>query len=110
MNGKELPSIKEITYNSILECDIDTRGDLYKNIVLSGGNTMFEGIAQRLLEEIQAKAPKSISVKVEASPDRRFDVWRGGSTLTSLPTFSSLWITKEDYDEHGAQIVHRKCI
>ena len=110
MNGKELPSIQEIIYNSIQECDIDTRADLYKNIILSGGTTMYEGIGERLLKEIEARAPKSISVKVIASPDRRFAVWRGGSTLTSLSTFSSLWITKEDYDEHGAQIVHRKCI
>ncbi len=45
-----------------------------------------------------------------ASPDRRYAVWRGGSTLTSLSTFASMWITKDDYDEHGAGIVHRKCI
>jgi actin, other eukaryote len=71
---------------------------------------MFEGLSERILKEIEAKAPKSISVKVIASPDRKNDVWRGGSTLTSLSTFSSLWITREDFDEHGAQIVHRKCI
>jgi actin-related protein len=110
MNGKELPSIQEIIYNSIQECDIDTRADLYKNIILSGGNSMFEGLNVRILKEIEARAPKSISVKVIASPDRKYAVWRGGSTLTSLSTFSSLWITKEDYDEHGAEIVHRKCI
>jgi actin, other eukaryote len=72
---------------------------------------MFEGIGERLLKEIEARAPKSISVKVIASPDRKYAVWRGGSMLTSLSTFSSLWITKEDYDEKGGpQIVHRKCI
>ncbi len=63
---------------------------------------MFEGIGERLLKEIEARAPKSISVKVIASPDRRFAVWRGGSTLTSLSTFSRFWITREDYEEHGA--------
>jgi actin, other eukaryote len=102
MNGKELPSIQEIIYNSIQECDIDTRADLYKNIILSGGNTMFEGIGERLLKEIEERAPKSISVKVIASPDRKYHVWRGGSMLTALSTFSTLWITKEDFDEHGA--------
>jgi actin, other eukaryote len=63
---------------------------------------MFEGLNERILKEIEAKAPKSISVKVIASPDRKYAVWRGGSTLTSLSTFSSQWFTKEDYDEHGA--------
>jgi actin-related protein len=110
MNGKELPSIQELVYNSIQECDVDVRRDLYQNIILSGGTTLYEGIGERLLHEIEARAPKSINVKVIASPDRRFAVWRGGSTLTSLSTFASMWITKEDYDEHGATIVHRKCI
>ena len=87
MNGKELPSIQELIYNSIQECDVDTRKDLYKNIVLSGGITMFEGIGERLLKEIEARAPKYLSVKVIASPDRKYAVWRGGSTLTSLSTF-----------------------
>lgn len=110
MNGKELDSIQDLTYKSIQECDVDVRRELYQNIILSGGTTMFEGIGERLLKEIENRAPKSISVKVIASPDRRYAVWRGGSTLTSLSTFASMWITKEDYDEHGASIVHRKCI
>lgn len=110
MNGKELPSIQELVFNSIQECDVDVRRDLYQNIILSGGTTLYEGIGERLLKEIENRAPKSITVKIIASPDRRFAVWRGGSTLTSLSTFASMWITKEDYDEHGASIVHRKCI
>jgi actin len=99
-----------LTYKSIQECDVDVRRELYQNIILSGGTTLYEGIGERLLKEIESRAPKSITVKVIASPDRRFAVWKGGSTLTSLSTFASMWITKEDYDEHGASIVHRKCI
>lgn len=110
MNGKDMDSIQDLTYKSIQECDVDVRRELYQNIILSGGSTMFEGIGERLLKEIEARAPKAVSVKVIASPDRKYAVWRGGSTLTSLSTFASMWITKEDYDEHGAAIVHRKCI
>jgi actin, other eukaryote len=61
-NGKKLPSIQEIIYNSIEECFPETRADLYKNIILSGGNTMFEGLSERILKEIEARAPKSIKV------------------------------------------------
>ncbi len=110
MNGKEYKGIHELTFDSIQNCDVDVRRDLYQNIILSGGTTMYEGIGERLLKEVQSKAAKSMNVKVIASPDRRFAVWRGGSTLTSLSSFSSMWITKEDYDEHGASIVHRKCV
>nr|P53469.1 RecName: Full=Actin, cytoplasmic; AltName: Full=Actin, micronuclear [Sterkiella histriomuscorum]AAA85839.1 actin I [Oxytricha trifallax] len=110
MNGRELDSIQDLTYKSIQECDVDVRRDLYQNIIISGGTTMNEGIGERLLKEIENRAPKSINVKVIASADRIFAVWRGGSTRTSLSTFASMWITKEDYDENGASIVHRKCI
>jgi actin-related protein len=46
--GKEMPGFHEITYNSILKCDVDIRKDLYSNIVMSGGTTMFPGIPERL--------------------------------------------------------------
>ena len=110
MNGREFDSIQDLTFKSIMECDVDVRRDLYCNIILSGGTTLFEGIGERLLKEVEQRAPKAITTKVIAAPERRFAVWIGGSTLSSLSTFASMWITKEDYDEHGATIVHRKCI
>ena len=110
MNGKELPSNQELTINSNQECDIDVRRDLYQNIILSDGNTMLEGIGERLLKEIESCAAKFINEKDVDSRDRRFAVLRGGSMLTALSTFASMWVTKEDDDKHGAEIVHRKCI
>ncbi|KAB5534899.1 hypothetical protein DKX38_017985 [Salix brachista] len=55
--GMEAPGIHETTYNSIMKCDVDIRKDLYGNIVLSGGSTMFPGIADRMSKEITALAP-----------------------------------------------------
>merc|ERR1719464_1959037 len=37
--------IHETTYNSIMKCDVDIRRDLYANTVMSGGTTMYPGIA-----------------------------------------------------------------
>ena len=48
MIGKEMPGFHEISYQSILKCDIDIRKDLYSNIVMSGGTTMYPGIPERL--------------------------------------------------------------
>ena len=109
MDGKELPSIQELTFNSIQECDVDVRRHLYQNIILSGGATKLFGIGERLLNEIRSRAPKDVDVKVLARAERGFAVWSGGSIFTSLSTFASMCITKEDYNEHGATIVHRKC-
>ncbi|PVF96754.1 Actin/actin-like protein [Serendipita vermifera] len=107
--GKEDPGIHEILYNSITGCDIDVRRELYGNIVLSGGTTMYPGIADRLTKEVTHLAPASMKVKVTAPPERKYSVWIGGSILGSLSTFQNLWISKQEYDESGPAIVHRKC-
>ncbi|KAL0855477.1 hypothetical protein Bca101_060630 [Brassica carinata] len=107
--GMEAAGIHETTYNSIMKCDVDIRKDLYGNIVLSGGTTMFSGIADRMSKEITALAPSSMKIKVVAPPERKYSVWIGGSILASLSTFQQMWISKAEYDEAGPGIVHRKC-
>ena len=97
------------TYDSIMKCDVDIRKDLYGNIVLSGGTTMFDGIDARMEKEIKALAPASMKIKIVAPPERKYSVWIGGSILASLSTFQQMWISKQEYDESGPQIVHRKC-
>ncbi|XP_047963480.1 actin-75-like [Salvia hispanica] len=109
MIGMEAAGIHETTYNSIMKCDVDIRKDLYSNIVLSGGTTMFTGIADRMSKEITALAPSSMKIKVVAPPERKYSVWIGGSILASLSTFQQMWISKSEYDESGPSIVHRKC-
>ena len=101
--------MQEVTYNSIMKCDVDIRKDLYANVVLSGGTTMYAGIADRLSKELTALAPASMKVKIIAPPERKYSVWIGGSILSSLSTFQSMWISKQEYDESGPSIVHRKC-
>lgn len=107
--GMEAVGVHETTFNSIMKCDVDIRKDLYGNIVLSGGTTMFAGIADRMSKEVSGHAPSSMKVKVVAPPERKFSVWIGGSILASLSTFQQMWIAKSEYDESGPSIVHRKC-
>ena len=49
------------------------------------------------------------SPQIIAPPERKYSVWIGGSILASLSTFQQMWITKQEYDEAGPSIVHRKC-
>jgi len=109
MIGMEANGFHEMTYNSIQKCDIDVRRDLFNNIVLSGGTTMFEGLPERLTKEVGILAPSAIKPKVVAPPERKYSVWIGGSILSSLTTFQNMWIQKKEYDEQGPQIVHNKC-
>ena len=107
--GKEAAGIHDTLFATIMKCDVDIRKDLYANIVLSGGTTMFEGIAERLTKEVVALAPSTMKIKVVAPPERKYSVWIGGSILASLSTFQQMWISKNEYDEAGPSIVHRKC-
>jgi len=107
--GREESGIAEMIYNTIMKCDIDIRKELYSNIVLSGGSTMFPGIADRMQKEITALAPSAMKIRVIAPPERKYAVWIGGSILSSLSTFQTMWISKQEYDESGPSIVHRKC-
>jgi actin-related protein len=52
--GREFSGVHQTTYDSIMKCEVDIRKDLYGNIVLSGGTTMFEGIDARMEKEIKA--------------------------------------------------------
>ncbi|KAI6660057.1 actin [Oopsacas minuta] len=107
--GLESAGIHEVTYNSIMKCDVDIRKDLYANTVLSGGSTMFPGLADRMQKEISALAPPTMKIKMIAPPERKYSVWIGGSILGSLSSFQNMWVSKDEYDEAGPSIIHRKC-
>jgi len=108
--GDEVEGMHKMCYSSITECDIDIRKELYSNVILSGGTTLYAGLPDRLEKELDAMCPQQNVVKIIASGDRYYSVWTGGSTLSSLSTFESQWITKDEYEENGAEIVHRKCV
>mmetsp|Transcript_82970 Transcript_82970/g.222671 ORF Transcript_82970/g.222671 Transcript_82970/m.222671 type:complete len:295 (+) Transcript_82970:2-886(+) len=107
--GKEASGVHEATFRSIMQCDIDVRRALYANVVLSGGTSMFPGMGERMTRELSALAPPTMKVKVIAPPERKYSVWIGGSILSSLSTFQQMWVSREEYNESGPGIVHRKC-
>jgi len=110
----EAPSFPDVVVNAVRKCDIDVRRDLYENVVLSGGTTMYPGLDARLQREIEARVPHAAAsgarIGVVAPPERKFSVWIGGSILASLSTFQNQWVTKAEYDENGPGIVHIKCL
>ncbi len=103
--------VHELVFNSIGEIDADIRKDLYSNVVLSGGSALFEGFAERLTKELTHMAPASMKIKVIPPVPGwgEFSVWDGGSILGMMYTSREIWITKEEYEEYGTWIVHRKC-
>lgn len=107
--GMESVGVHEHLHNSVMGCDFDIRRDLYSNVVISGGSTMFPGMADRLKKELDAIVPNDMKVNVNAPVDRKYSAWIGGSKLASLSTFQQMSVSKQEYDECGPGIVHKKC-
>ncbi|KAI3938872.1 hypothetical protein MKW92_012495 [Papaver armeniacum] len=107
--GMESGGIHQIVHKSINKCDMDIRIDMYANVVLSGGNTLIPGLAERLAKELCTLSPSAVRVRVVAPPERKYSVWIGGSILASLCSFEQMWIRKDEYLESGSSIVHMKC-
>ena len=79
---------------------INLRPKLFSNIVISGGNTMFECLSERLENEICNLAP-SQKIKVISHPQRKDGAWMGGSILASTYTFPQMVVSHEQYNEAG---------
>lgn len=105
----DFKGIHKVLHESIERCGFDLSKDLYENIVLTGGNTMFDGFATRLTKEMITLAPKAVKVKICADEDRSFGTFVGGSILSALDTFPGLVISLAEYQENGPGIVHQKC-
>lgn len=120
-NSEFLAPLSEIVDDCIQNSPIDVRRPLYKNVVLSGGSTMFRDFDRRLQRDIQRIVnarlktsyslsqgrlePKPIDVQVLSHHMQRYAVWFGGSMLASTSEFYSTYChTKAQYDEYGPSI------
>ncbi|XP_014767973.1 actin-3 [Octopus bimaculoides] len=100
--GDESDGIHKRIYNSILKCDNAIRKDMFDNIVLSGGSTMFKGFAERMLKEIRSITAETTKIKV--IPPTGW--WPGNAKFTSLLTSNDMSINKEEFDEQGLYNFH----
>ena len=110
--GKEDFDIGKICNDLIKKYKENEQKILYNSIVLSGGNSMFNGLPERLTREIKSLAPYSMKeeVQVIASPERKYSAVNGGCIISSIEAFKNKWITKAEYEESGSDIVYKKCI
>ena len=82
--GKEANDFAEICNDSIQKSDADVRKDLYNCIILSGGNTMFGGLPERLNKEIKALAPESMKEEIKVIASLKENTLLGLEALFSL--------------------------
>ncbi len=105
--GMKIPGIPQTCFDSIEKCDTEFRRELLGNILLFGGSTKFRGMCERMTKEMNALAP-NMGSKVIEPPKREYCAWLGCSMMASLTTFKNSWISKDEYHEFGASIVHRR--
>lgn len=104
-------TIPELIRASLGAVDVDLRGNLLANIVVTGSTTLINGFNDRLNNELMMMYP-GLKIKIHAAgltSERRFGAWIGGSILASLGTFHQMWISRKEYEEHGANIVEKRC-
>ncbi|XP_074834677.1 actin-like protein 9 [Carettochelys insculpta] len=101
--------IHNMAQKSLKKVPKEAQRDMYQNVLLCGGSSLFEGLEKRFSSELLQKVPANTGLRVSSIPLRSCAAWTGGSILASLKNFQSCWIRKEQYQEHGPYIVYRKC-
>lgn len=96
---------------SLNQVDVDIRPALLSHIVVTGGTSLIPGFNDRLMQELQILY-QGARVRIHAAGnlvERKFGSWIGGSIVASLGTFHQMWISRREYEEHGAGILEKRC-
>ncbi|KAK4054587.1 NuA4 histone acetyltransferase subunit [Microbotryomycetes sp. JL201] len=105
-----LQPVQKLFTNSLMQIDPDLHPTLYSNVVVTGGGSLVQGFVDRLQIELAASAASmKLKIHAPATPAERSQTsWLGGSILASLGTFHQLWIGRDEWEEVGSSIVHRR--
>jgi len=112
IGGFKFNGIPNMVIESINTCEPDIRRDLFSSIVLTGGSSILPGLPERLNRDLEHSIPSAFKVKTiptSTKSEKCYGVWIGGSILASLGTFHQMWLSKQEYEEHGVNLLRRKC-
>ena len=110
LNFSEYPTFHEMVFSSISKADINIKNKLYNSVVLSGGNTLFKGMEQKMKNNLAKLAPQHIEIKIRMNNEPQLSCWNGGNVISSLNSFKKMLVTTNDWKEQGKKIIHSKCI
>mmetsp|Transcript_13352 Transcript_13352/g.21141 ORF Transcript_13352/g.21141 Transcript_13352/m.21141 type:complete len:91 (-) Transcript_13352:208-480(-) len=80
--------------------------------VILGGTSILPGLNERLNRDLEQTIPSAFKVKTvptSTKTEKSYGVWIGGSILASLGTFHQMWLSQAEYQEHGVNLLRRKC-
>ena len=108
--GKEYLSLHEMIKSSVEKIDMELKSKGYNYILLAGGNTKIKGLKERLNNELKKIISPNLKININSSADPQNSCWIGGNVISTLEIFRKMWVTKKDWVETGAKIVHVKTI
>ncbi|BEJ11339.1 hypothetical protein CspHIS471_0107610 [Cutaneotrichosporon sp. HIS471] len=115
----EQPGVAELLFQTIQQAALDTRAELYKHIVLSGGSSMYPGFPSRLEKEMKqlyltrvlnndASRLKNFKIRIEDPPRRKHMVFLGGAVLADImKSQEAFWVTKQEWEEEGVRALEK---
>ena len=106
----EYLTFHEMVINSINKVDINIKNKLYKTIILSGGNTKFKGIEEKMKTNLSYLIRRGVDIKIRTQINPELNCWNGGNIFASLNTFNKMLVNKKEWDECGKNIIHIKNI
>lgn len=106
--GIQQPGIADLVMQSLHTLPVGLWPGLLCNIVVVGGNVLFDGFVERLQKEIVQRAPDDCFVRVARPVDPITSTWAGGASLARHEHVEKLAVTKQEYEEFGAGWVARK--
>jgi len=111
-NNDKIKGLPQLLLNSIQKCNQPLHDMLYSNILLTGGGSLFPGLKDRLIKEMNklSNDEYKTAININAPLDRAFGAWIGASMISANNNWTDMWISKEEYTEYGSGIVYRKCL
>ena len=106
-------NLKTIILKSISSVLIDIKKELINNIFICGGNSLiFNNYFNDLKDSLVKQLVSGTVVKLTTHPskiERSLASFLGASIISSLNIYKETIVKKEEYEEHGANIIERKC-
>jgi actin-related protein 6 len=106
--GMRQPGLPDLIYQSLQELPVGLWPGLLANIVVVGGNTLFEGFIQRVQREVVQRVPDDCVVRIARPADPVTSTWSGAANLANHANIEKLVVTKKEYEELGSALVARK--
>lgn len=115
--GFEQGGIVDAIEQAIMALPVDLREPAVGHVVLTGGNTLLPGFADRVKQDLRAILPDTLSPLLNVhllesthtlgcgEGTGAHAAWRGGSIFAASEDFSRMTVTKQEYEEYG----HRLC-